>query len=181
MKKTSPKVITIVGAESSGKTTLAKQLADALSCAWIPEYAREYLENLDRDYEIDDLTQIGRGQWTKIADFERRKKATIQVESGDLVKALKAFGGDMVIVDGGILTLRMWALIKYGKEIPAIEEWLRQDPTTLYLLCRPGKNWEPDPLREAPLHIDRAWIYNQYLKEILLKEYSFLIVQSLDI
>jgi len=39
--------------------------------------------------------------------------------------------------------------------------------TDLYLLCRPFKEWAPDPLREAPSLIDRVWIYNQYLEEVI--------------
>jgi nicotinamide riboside kinase len=60
----------------------------------------------------------------------------------------------------------MWARIKYGKKIPVVEEALKEDVTSLYLLCRPLIPWEPDPLRDAPLLLDRAWIYNHYLKEL---------------
>ncbi|AZG46454.1 AAA family ATPase [Gordonia insulae] len=34
--------IVILGAESTGTTTLARALADAMSTAWVPEYGREY-------------------------------------------------------------------------------------------------------------------------------------------
>ena len=57
-----PFIITIVGPESSGKTTLARQLAADLGCPWVPEYAREYLDGLGRTYEEDDLQIIARGQ-----------------------------------------------------------------------------------------------------------------------
>jgi nicotinamide riboside kinase len=61
-------VVTIVGAESSGKTVLAKQLAAVLSCEWVPEFAREYLENLDRSYDFEDLEAIARGEWDLIVE-----------------------------------------------------------------------------------------------------------------
>ena len=73
----------------------------------------------------------------------------------------------VLIVDSGMLSLRMWARIKYGSTIPLVEEALKENVTSLYILCRPRKEWELDPLREAPLLLDRAWIYNQYLSELL--------------
>jgi len=72
----------------------------------------------------------------------------------------------LLIVDSGMLTMRMWARIKYGSTIPIVEEALKEDVTSMYVLCRPVLPWGPDPLREAPVLLDRAWIYNQYLKEV---------------
>ena len=72
----------------------------------------------------------------------------------------------MVIVDSGMMSLRMWARIKYGITIPVVEHALKEDMTSLYLLTRPVLEWEADPLREAPALLDRVWIYNHYLKEL---------------
>ena len=36
--------IALFGPESTGKTTLSKQLADYFDTVWAPEFAREYLE-----------------------------------------------------------------------------------------------------------------------------------------
>jgi HTH-type transcriptional regulator, transcriptional repressor of NAD biosynthesis genes len=40
------KRISIVGAESTGTTTLARELAAHYNTVWVPEYGREYCENL---------------------------------------------------------------------------------------------------------------------------------------
>ncbi|MEA3443367.1 MAG: ATP-binding protein, partial [Bacteroidota bacterium] len=40
--------IVITGAESTGKTELAKGLAKYYNTVWIPELARSYIENLNR-------------------------------------------------------------------------------------------------------------------------------------
>ena len=37
--------IVIYGPESTGKTTLAKALAEIYQTTWVPEFAREYLQN----------------------------------------------------------------------------------------------------------------------------------------
>jgi nicotinamide riboside kinase len=206
MENSYPLVITIVGAESSGKTMLAKQLAEALSCPWIPEYSREYLEKLGRPYEFEDLEEIARGQWEKIllhpsmglsahyplkglppsplkglppSPLKGVNNDSSDLKSiSDFILMVKSLNKDVVIVDSGMLTIRMWARIKYSRAIPFVEEKMNQDPTSLYLLCRPRMEWERDPLREAPSLVDRVWIYNQYLKEVVKKKLPFLILAT---
>jgi len=55
--------VAILGTESTGKTTLAQQLADAFGTTWVPEYGRAYCEGRDtRELTSDDFDAIGRGQ-----------------------------------------------------------------------------------------------------------------------
>jgi len=55
--------VAIVGAESTGKTTLAGQLADALQTVWVPEFGRAYCEGRDAlTLVLEDFEAIGRGQ-----------------------------------------------------------------------------------------------------------------------
>ena len=42
-----PFTVTIIGAESTGKTSLSRQLADTMDGDWVPEFARPYLEVTD--------------------------------------------------------------------------------------------------------------------------------------
>ncbi len=39
-----PKLICLIGAESTGKTTLAQQLAEHFNAPWVPEYLRAFCE-----------------------------------------------------------------------------------------------------------------------------------------
>ena len=52
----------IVGPESTGKTTLAKQLAAHYRTAWVEEYARAYLGTRGGVYQEQDLVRIAQGQ-----------------------------------------------------------------------------------------------------------------------
>lgn len=181
MRVHKPFIITIVGPESSGKTTLARELASLLGCPWVPEYAREYLEGLGSPYEVGDLGKIAERQMEAILSASSQQSASgnfmFSVGTMQLVLEQRAivsfqkevfgeYGRPVLIVDSGMLTLRMWARIKYGTIIPLVEEALHEDITSMYLLCRPLPKWEADPLREAPLLLDRAWIYNHYLEEL---------------
>jgi nicotinamide riboside kinase len=195
MVKKNLKVVTIVGAESSGKTVLAKQLAARIGCELVQEFARVYLENLDRPYVFDDLEIIANGQWEFITkgiqnslsspesrQFFAPEKSFVEDNENwndpeDLITWLKAFNQELIIIDAGMLTIRMWARIKYQETIPIVEEKMENDPTSLYLICRPRIEWESDPLREAPGLIDRVWIFNQYLKEIVENRWEYKIIQ----
>ena len=58
--------IVLFGPESSGKTTLSKQLATHFSSPWLPEYMRTYLEqkwkNTQETITKEDLLPIVEGQ-----------------------------------------------------------------------------------------------------------------------
>ncbi|MDO7887202.1 AAA family ATPase [Hymenobacter cheonanensis] len=54
--------LVLLGAESSGKTTLATALAEALGTAWVPEYGRLLHEQKNGALDYEDLLYIGRRQ-----------------------------------------------------------------------------------------------------------------------
>lgn len=56
------KKISIFGPESTGKTTLSKNLALHFDGTWVPEYARCYLETKGGEIEPSDMLNIARGQ-----------------------------------------------------------------------------------------------------------------------
>lgn len=188
-----PFIITIVGPESSGKTTLARELASFHDAPWVPEFARKYLEGLVGAYQENDLHRIAEGQLEAISVVLSGPLSVgnchlppgplkgvninlneMEVHGGRSLHSFLTFQREefgeeprpLVIVDSGMLSLRMWARIKYGITIPVVEHALKEDVTSLYILCRPVIEWEADPLREAPRLLDRVWIYNQFLNEL---------------
>jgi HTH-type transcriptional regulator, transcriptional repressor of NAD biosynthesis genes len=57
--------VAILGAESVGKTTLARQLAERFDTTWVSEYGRAYCEGLDASrLELPDFEAIAWGQAT---------------------------------------------------------------------------------------------------------------------
>ena len=60
------KRVCILGAESTGTTTLAKALAEALQTVWVEEYGREYSEvklaKNDPEWRTEEFTMIAEEQ-----------------------------------------------------------------------------------------------------------------------
>ena len=127
----SVKKIAITGPESTGKSTLSRQLAVYYETVWALEFARKYLDELDRPYEISDLTQIANGQ--------------ISSEREALLKA-----NNFVFCDTELTVLKIWSEHKYGKVDPLIIDAHKSDSYDLYLLMNVDLDWEADPQRENP-------------------------------
>jgi len=134
------KRIVITGPESSGKTTLTRNLARQYQANWVGEYARTYLEQLDRPYREEDLERIGREQL-------RQQRSAANDQS-------------FLFCDTGLIVLYVWSMVSYQRVQPWLVEKLAGDETDLYLLTVPDMPWEPDPLREHPEQ--REWLFDQY-------------------
>lgn len=136
--------IILTGPESTGKSTLARKLADHFRVPLVKEFAREYLDCLGRDYEFEDLKRIAQGQ--------------LALEQAAIDSA------PFVIVDSDLITLKIWSEVKYQK----IEDWilsnLHWNQDAIYLLCKPDLPWQPDPQREHP-HF-RKELFEIYQKEL---------------
>lgn len=137
--------IAVTGPESSGKTTLARQLSAYFDAPCVPEYARIYLALLGRPYAKSDLTAIARGQ----ARWE---------------DTLAALHPPLLICDTDMLVLKVWSAFKYGDCDPALADILAQQRYDLHLLCRPDMPWTYDPLREHPQQ--REELYLMYKEEL---------------
>ncbi|MEJ8758052.1 ATP-binding protein [Pontibacter sp. H259] len=137
--------IAITGPESTGKSTLSEQLANHYQTVWVPEYARSYIGNLNREYTLKDIEAIARGQ--------------IQLE-----KQLQAEAGVILIADTDLLVLKIWSEHAFGRCPDFILENLAQQDYNLYLLMGVDLPWEPDPQREHP-HL-RQFFYDWYKREL---------------
>ena len=71
------KKISIVGPESSGKTTVARALAKLLKETFVKEYAREYLTK-NKQYSIKDLKIISERQSKNINNANLKVKKYFQ-------------------------------------------------------------------------------------------------------
>ncbi|MCH7402582.1 AAA family ATPase [Belliella kenyensis] len=141
------KKIVVVGPESTGKSILTQALAAAFDEPWVWEFARVYLERLDRPYVYEDLLQIAAGQLR---------------EEDEKVKRAKR----MLFIDTDLHVIKVWSDIKYGITDPWIEEQLLDRKYDLYLLTDVDVPWEEDPQREHKDQNMREQLFNIYLKLI---------------
>jgi NadR type nicotinamide-nucleotide adenylyltransferase len=137
------KQIVLTGAESTGKTTLSRALANHFNCPWVEEYARSFLNQTEGKYSLEDLDLIALKQY-------------------ELIEAQRHMEGDFFICDTDILTIYIWSLYKYDKVSKLITELAQQQRGDLYLVCQADLPWERDPLREHPF--ERNDISNMYIK-----------------
>lgn len=133
--------VAITGPESTGKSWLAENLARHYNTIWVPEYAREFLNQTGGEYTYDDILKIAEGQYKN--------------ENQLLEKANR-----LLFSDTEFLVTRIWCEVKYGKVHPWIEEMAVSHRYDLYLLCDIDLPWEYDPLREHPEM--RQLLYDKY-------------------
>jgi nicotinamide riboside kinase len=127
--------ITLYGPESTGKTTLAKQLAEHYQTVWTPEYAREYLQekwnNSNQTCTQEDLIPIAIGQ--------------IQLENESLVKA-----NGILFSDTNLMVTKVFSDIYYGTCDKALRKAAKKHKYDLFLLTDIDIPWEKDDLRDRP-------------------------------
>lgn len=139
------KRIAIVGPECTGKTSLSIALAAHYQTQWVPEYAREYLQQLERPYTQLDLLPIALGQLAA-------EDTLVQQANG------------VLICDTNLIVIKIWSDFKYGNCDPQIIKLLHQRHYDLHLLTQTDIPWENDPQREHPNQ--RKELFAIYKKEL---------------
>ena len=144
--------VIVTGPESSGKTTLCKALSEHFKISFTEEYAREYLNTINREYKEEDLLEIAKGQ--------------LQSENNSQ------------LLDTDLITIKIWSEYKYGK----CDKWIldqiekQKSEKRIYLLCKPDIPWEADPLRKNPHN--RNELLKMYSAELSNLEHPFFFIEG---
>lgn len=145
--------VVLIGPESTGKTTLARQLSAHYQTCWVEEYAREYIDSLDRPYVKNDLKHIAQGQLLAEAKKEKQAKRVL-------------------FCDTDLIVIEVWSTVKYNTCDKWIIEQIKERSYDFYLLCDTDVPWEYDEQRENPNDRDELFhIYESKLIEYQ-KEYA---------
>ena len=129
------KRIVVTGPESTGKSSLCEALAAHFHTGWVPEYAREYLLKNGREYGLEDLSRIARGQ---VAQEDR------------LAAEAAAAGKELLFIDTDLYVIRVWSEFVFDRCDPWILDQIAVRRYDAYLLCRTDLPWIKDELREYP-------------------------------
>ena len=146
--------IVLFGPESSGKTTLSKLLARHYKTVWVPEYAREYLQNKwnneRKTCENSDLLPIAFGQLKLENEFAKNADRVL-------------------ICDTDLLETMVYSQEFYGGFVdPLLEKAAIENTYHLYLLTYIDTPWEADDLRDRPN--ERLEMFNAF--EAALVKYN---------
>lgn len=144
--------IVLFGPESTGKTTLAAQLAAHYNTQWVPEYAREYLQDKwDKEQltcQPEDLLPIAIGQMS-------------------LENSLAKKADRLLICDTDLLETKVYSEAYYlGFCDPVLEKYALLNHYDLYLLTGIDIPWEKDDLRDKPHEREQMFAY---FKDTLIK------------
>ncbi|MDR0371219.1 MAG: ATP-binding protein [Prevotellaceae bacterium] len=152
--------IAVVGPESTGKTALTQSLANYYRSVRIPEYAREYVEKLNRRYNYQDIERIAKKQIEQEQGVESQENNC-----------------KFVFFDTDLIITKVWFEYCYRKVPEYVEERLKTGFFDLYLLCYPDLEWKPDPVREHGGD-DRIYFFYRYENEIAKLKKPFVYIQG---
>lgn len=142
--------IVITGAESTGKSELAQQLATHFNGLWIPELARTYIEELDRPYTYEDVEKIARLQ---IEDEKKRQFERVPL-----------------FFDTWLIITKVWFDFRFGQHPEWLHQTIQKSNIDLFLLCDIDLPWQFDPVRENGGE-NRKKLHQIYIEE--LESYGF--------
>jgi len=128
--------IVLFGPESTGKTTLSRQLSRHYHTVWVPEYARTYLQKkwneTRKTCENKDLLPIAIGQMKSENDLAKK-------------------ADKVLICDTDILETCVYSKAYYGGYVdPDLEAASLENTYDLYFLTYIDTPWEADDLRDRP-------------------------------
>ena len=153
--------VAVVGAESTGKTTLARALAAHYRTVWAPEYGRAYWDGLLTLSEIDCTTT----DFVHIAESQRR-----------LEDMLARHARRVLICDTDALTTRLWHERYLGTDSPALRRLAESPRYALYLLSGDDIPWEDDGTRERA-H-ERPWFQERFRTALGAQRTPFILLSG---
>jgi HTH-type transcriptional regulator, transcriptional repressor of NAD biosynthesis genes len=139
--------ITLIGAESTGKTTLARALAARWKTSWVPEYGRQYTEEkvaagTNDHWTTDDFVVIAEEQQA-LEDERARSSAPL------------------LISDTDALATAIWHERYQGSRAPAVEAIAARRHYALYVLTGLDVPWERDTIRNG--ESERGWMHRRFI------------------
>jgi HTH-type transcriptional regulator, transcriptional repressor of NAD biosynthesis genes len=135
--------VAIVGAESTGTTTLASDLARRLGTVWVPEYGRVFTEEHGLSHE-----------WTS-TDFEHIAHRQMEMEHEAARRS-----GPVLVCDTDVLATALWHERYLGCRSKVVEQMASQRRPHLYVLTADDIAFVQDGLRDGE-HL-RGWMTQRF-------------------
>ncbi|WP_175550034.1 AAA family ATPase [Mariniphaga anaerophila] len=156
--KTKPKTIVITGAESTGKSVLTERLANYFQVPFIPEFARNYIERLNRKYDYSDVEYIARHQVRELQENQNLSRPWI-------------------FADTWLIITKIWFEEVFEKCPKWLEAEIERTNIDLFLVCDTDLPWVADPVRENGGE-RRSYLQNRYIETIQKYGFDYQIVSG---
>ena len=131
-----PGLVSVVGGESTGKSSLAAARGEVLPAVVVTEYLRTWVDQRDGRVPLpSEQSEVMIGhQDSEVLALHRAAQS----------------GFSWVVSDSGPLMTAVYSLQYYDDPslLPAAVEWTRR--STVVLLCQDDFPWQPDPQRDGP-------------------------------
>ena len=151
------KRIALIGPECTAKSTLSEELANHYKTVWVAEYARIYLSNINRKYNLEDIITIAKHQLE---------------EEEQLISQANKF----LFVDTELIINKVWCIDVFNTCPDWIASTIIEKKYDLYLLTYPDLPWQEDALRENPRR--REFLFNWYEQELKNIEANYSIIKG---
>jgi nicotinamide riboside kinase len=138
---------------------LSRKLSERYNCEWVPEYAREYIENISHQYTFEDVEKIAKHQL--IQEHE----------------AIENAKNNIVIFDTWLIITKVWFEVAFGKCPQWIIEHISNTKIDLFIVCNYDLPWVSDSVRENGGE-KRKLLFERYCKEIEVFGYDYNVVSG---
>ncbi|MCU0418831.1 MAG: AAA family ATPase [Cyclobacteriaceae bacterium] len=149
------KLICLYGPESTGKSTLSKQLAEEYQTVFVPEVAREIVTS--NSFTVDDIIKIGRAQTQRVNDLRQR-------------------ANKFLFCDTDVITTQIYSNHYLGVVPPVLYELEKEMRYDQYFLLYPDVAWVADGLRD--LGERRVEMFDVFKHELVLRSIPYHLIQG---
>lgn len=151
--------ICVFGPESTGKSTLTKQLAEYFEVPYVDEYAETVIRSKNGDITFEDMELIVRGHHENI-------------------QCAMSLLPPILFVDTDAIASKIWSNELFKKESSIIEEYIAQQDFNHYLLLDIDLTWQDDVHRYRPGN--RKDFFTKCKQELENRGKSFSVVTGID-
>jgi HTH-type transcriptional regulator, transcriptional repressor of NAD biosynthesis genes len=147
--------VVLIGAESTGKTTLAQQLAERFDTTWVPEYGREHWEQKVAGLSMSDpLPSWSHEEFVQIAAEQQARENRLAREANRVL-----------ICDTNAFATGTWHERYYKTRDPRVDAIGATDKVDLYLLTAPDVAFVQDGVRDGEKI--RDWMHESFRAQLV--------------
>ena len=153
--------VCVTGPESTGKTTLARRLAEHAGTEWVPESSRAYAERVGRPLRVSDVDPIAR-------------EHIARADEGAALERVCA--ARLLVLDTDLLSTVIYARHYYGACPRWIERAEHARRADLYLLCDIDVAWVDDGVRDRPS--DRPAMFDLFARALARRTVPVVVIRG---